>query len=73
MFQVIPQRGKIIDSTVRFLRIVSDEIFHQFPIKDIRFINVVDASIDKLLLDSAVKPFQIAVRLGMFWVVKEVS
>ena len=56
-FQVIPQRRKIIDSAVWFLRIIPDEVFHEFTIEDIQFIDAVDMIVNKLLLYSTIESF----------------
>ena len=58
---------------VRFLRIIPDEIVHEFPVKVIWVIQIVSIPVGELLLDGSVKPFQTAIRLRMLRVVKEVS
>jgi len=58
---------------VWFLRIIPDQVFHEFSVEVIRFIEVIDVEVNTLLLDGAVESLQKAIRLRMPGVVKEVG
>ncbi len=57
---------------MRLLGIIPDKVFHQLLIEDFHFIQFIYMPVNKLLLNSSVKPFQVAVRLWMLGVIEEV-
>ena len=58
---------------MRFLGIIPDEVVHEYPIKVIWLIQVVNIQVDALLLNGSVESLQMAVRFRMLGVVKEMS
>ena len=73
MVYVIPQWGKVIDTPMRFFSIIPDKILHEFLIKDLRFIQVVNVQVNTLLLNGPVESLQVGVRFWMLGIIEEMG
>lgn len=73
MIYIKPQGRHVTNAPVGFLSIIPDEVLHQFLVEVIRFIKVIDIEVHPLLLNSTVESLQVAIRLRVLGVVKEMG
>ena len=58
---------------MRFLGIIPDEVVHKLCIEVDGFVQDISMPVGKLLLHSAIEALQVAIGLGVAWVVEVVS
>ena len=73
VIQEVTERRQITDAAMRFFSIIPDQVLHQFTIEGIQDIQVIDESVNELMLNSHNESFQVAVVLRMFMVIEEVN
>jgi len=69
--QIISQWGLISNSPVGLLRVVPEQVLHQWTVECVRIIQLIEVPVGELLLKGAVEALQMAIGLGMLGIVEE--